>query len=143
MSATADALKPDYRQIFESTPLPMWIRVLLVEDEPSLLALDRTMLEELGYRVLAAETPSEALRLAGGAGEAIDLLLTDVILPEMSGRELAHRLAEARPGLRCVYMSGYTADVLAPNGHLEPGVRFLAKPFTMGDLAAKVRAALD
>ena len=127
----------------EHTPRGRGECVLLVEDEPSLLALDRTMLEELGYRVLAAETPSEALRLAGGAGEAIDLLLTDVILPEMSGRELAHRLAEARPGLRCVYMSGYTADVLAPNGHLEPGVRFLAKPFTMGDLAVKVRAALD
>ncbi|MEK7315010.1 MAG: PAS domain S-box protein [Candidatus Eisenbacteria bacterium] len=125
------------------TPRGRGERILLVEDEPSLLALDRTMLEELGYSVLAAETPSEALRLASGAGEAINLLLTDVILPEMSGRELAHRLTEVSPGLRCVYMSGYTADVLAPNGHLEPGVRFLAKPFTMGDLATKVRAALE
>jgi len=118
-------------------------RILLVEDEPSLLDLDRTMLEELGYMVLAAQTPQEALRLAGPGGESFDLLLTDVILPEMSGPELAHRLAEIRPGLRCVYMSGYSADVLAPNGNLDPGVRFLPKPFTMNALAAKVRAALE
>ena len=119
-------------------------RILLVEDEPSLLDLDRTMLEELGYEVVAAKTPGEALRLSCEEIAAVDLLLTDVILPEMSGRDLAQHLTKLKPGLRCVYMSGYTADVLtAPGGQLDPDVRFLPKPFTMSDLSMKVRAALD
>ncbi|MBI5017261.1 MAG: PAS domain S-box protein [Deltaproteobacteria bacterium] len=117
--------------------------VLLVEDEESILALGREILGQFGYCVLAAGTPEEALRLAGAHAGDIHLLVTDVVMPGMNGRELAARLTAARPGLRCLFVSGYSADVLARRGVLDEGVRLLEKPFRMRQLAEKVREALE
>jgi PAS domain S-box-containing protein len=117
--------------------------VLLVEDEPSILHLGERMLAGLGYTVLAAATADEALRLSAAYDGPIPLLLTDVVMPEMSGKDLAERLRAIRPALRCLYMSGYTASVIAHRGVLEEGVRFIQKPFMLQALAAKVRAVLD
>ncbi len=116
--------------------------VLLVEDEPSLLKLGKMILENLGYKVLTAGTPGEAIELAEKHAGKIDLLLTDVIMPEMNGRELANRLLSLYPHLKSLYMSGYTANVIAHHGVLDEGVHFLQKPFTPQSLAAKVREAL-
>jgi FixJ family two-component response regulator len=93
--------------------------------------------------VLSARTPGEAIRTAGEYSGAIDLLITDVIMPEINGKELANRLGAVRQGLRCLFMSGYMADVIANHGVLEQGVLFLQKPFTMKSLAEKVREALQ
>ena len=116
--------------------------ILLVEDEPALLNMTRMMLEQIGYRVLPAASPAEALRLAKRESGRIDLLMTDVIMPQMNGRDLGQVLAEEVPGLKRLFMSGYTADVIASHGILEPGVHFIAKPFTPAELAAKIREAL-
>ncbi len=117
--------------------------ILLVEDEPALLRMTRTMLEQIGYRVLPATSPAEALRLAKLESGRIDLLMTDVVMPQMNGRDLGQILAEEVPGLKRLFMSGYTADVIAPHGVLEPGVHFIAKPFTPLELAVKLREALS
>jgi CheY-like chemotaxis protein len=116
--------------------------VLLVEDEPALLALSQSMLERLGFEVLAAGRPGDALRLAAEHPKEIRLLITDVVMPEMNGRELAGRVQSLRPGLKTLYMSGYTADVIAHHGMLEEGVHFINKPVSRHDLAAKVLEAL-
>ena len=117
--------------------------VLVVEDEPSVLKLARRFLEDQGYRVLSTSVPAEALRLCEQHPETIHLLLTDVIMPEMNGPELAGRLRDIRPGLRVLYMSGYTADIIETQGRLAAGLPVLQKPFTHEDLARGVRAALD
>ncbi len=117
--------------------------VLVAEDEESILRLVEKVLEGLGYRVLSAGSPSEALALAEQHEGEIDLLLTDVIMPEMNGKELADRLATRHPGLRRLYMSGYTADVIAHRGVLSDATLFLQKPFSRRDIATKIRAALD
>jgi CheY-like chemotaxis protein len=117
--------------------------VLLVEDEPAVLAIARMILERLGYTVLAASTPGEAIRLAETHVGEIYLLITDVVMPEMNGRDLNLRLLAIRPKLKCLFMSGYTTDVIGHNGVLEAGVCFIQKPFSMGDLATKVRRTLD
>ncbi|MFO7697788.1 MAG: PAS domain S-box protein [Anaerolineae bacterium] len=117
--------------------------VLVVEDELSILRLARRMLESLGYTVLTAGTPGEARRLAEQHGGEIHLLITDLVMPEMTGKDLVERIIGARPRLRCLYMSGYTADVIAPFGVLEAEVRLLQKPFALHDLAVKVREALE
>ncbi|MDD5556747.1 MAG: PAS domain-containing protein [bacterium] len=116
--------------------------VLVVEDDEAILDLARRILEGLGYSVLAAGTPAEAIRVAGEHAGEIHLLLTDVILPEMNGRELAGRLAAIKPGIRCLYLSGYPSNVIARRGILEEGVHFIQKPFSVEALAAKVREAL-
>lgn len=117
--------------------------ILLVEDEAMILDIGRTMLEMLGYRVLAASTPGEALRLAREHRGDIHLLLTDVIMPEMNGRDLARQLLSLFPDVKRLFMSGYTADVIAHHGVLDEGVHFLQKPFTLETLTAKVRGALE
>ena len=117
--------------------------VLLVEDEPSILKLGKTMLEGLGYRVLTAGTPGEAIRLAEKHAGEIHLLMTDVVMPEMNGRDLAKRLLSLYPSLKRLFMSGYTANVIAHHGILDEGVYFIQKPFSIKDLAAKVSEALD
>ena len=117
--------------------------VLLVEDEPAILRLGRTMIERLGYTVLSAGTPGEAIRLAESNASAIRLLITDVVMPGMNGRELAERIMQIKPGLRCLFVSGYTSSIIAIRGVLDEGVRFLQKPFSMADLALKIRDALD
>ncbi|MBI4831763.1 MAG: PAS domain S-box protein, partial [Candidatus Lindowbacteria bacterium] len=117
--------------------------VLLVEDEGAILKLGEAILNGLGYTVLAARAPSHAIRLAGERTGDIHLLITDVVMPEMNGRELAERLSAIKPGLKCLYMSGYTANVIAHRGVLEEGVHFVQKPFSLEMLAAKVRETLD
>jgi PAS domain S-box-containing protein len=116
--------------------------VLVVEDEPAVLKLACRILRQLGYQVLAAESPGAALRLAEDFSGEIDLLITDVILPEMNGKELEVRIRKTRPAIRCLFMSGYTANVIAHRGLLDEGVQFIPKPFSVGDLAAKVRTVL-
>ncbi len=116
--------------------------ILLVEDEPSILIIGRRVLESLGYTVLTAGTPGEAVRLASGHAGEIHLLITDVIMPEMNGQDLAKCLLSLHPGLKRLFMSGYTADIIAHNGILEEGIHFLQKPFTREVLADKVRQAL-
>ena len=117
--------------------------VLLVEDNETILDLGKMMLERLGYTVLAAATTKDALRLAGDSSGNIDILITDVVMPEMNGRELVERLLAIQPGLKCLFMSGYTADVIANRGILDQGVNFIQKPFSVMELAVKVRDALS
>ncbi len=117
--------------------------ILLVEDEPAILSLTTRILRRLGYTVLAAATPGEALKLAAANADQIALLCTDVVMPEMSGLELAERLDEVCPGARRLFMSGYTANVISHRGILAEGIQFIQKPFTINSLGAKVRQTLD
>ena len=117
--------------------------VLLVEDNEVVLELCSRFLQGLGYKVLSARLPGEAIRVAGEYSGAIDLLITDVIMPEINGKQLADRLGAMRQGLRCLFMSGYMADVIANHGVLDKGVLFIQKPFTMKSLAEKIREALQ
>ncbi|OGP61655.1 MAG: hypothetical protein A2V65_04185, partial [Deltaproteobacteria bacterium RBG_13_49_15] len=117
--------------------------VLLVEDEESLLDLSKKLLKQLGYAVLSTTNPNKAIQLVEGHSGPIHLLVTDVIMPEMSGRDLCRRLISLCPGLKCLYISGYTADVISHHGTLEEGVHFLQKPFSQKALAVKIREALD
>jgi len=116
--------------------------VLLVEDELTILKMTTIMLQRQGYTVLAANTPGEALRLASDFAGIIHLLLTDVIMPEMNGRKLLNRLLSSHPEMKYLFMSGYTADIIATHGVLDEGVNFIPKPFTLKDLSTKIRAAL-
>jgi CheY-like chemotaxis protein len=117
--------------------------VLVVEDEDAVRKLAERMLKKAGYRVLDAANGGEALLLCEKRGGEIDLLLTDVVMPQMSGRELAERLAELCPKLRTLYMSGYTDNAILHHGVLDPGTRFISKPFSAADLTRKVREVLD
>ncbi|MBU8870975.1 MAG: PAS domain S-box protein [Gemmatimonadales bacterium] len=117
--------------------------VLLVEDEPAILNLTQRLLEGRGYSVLAASSPVEALNLADNHTGDIHLLLTDVIMPEMSGKDLANNLRSFFPNLKNLFMSGYTANVIAHHGVLDEGVVFIQKPFTSNELAAKVQESLN
>jgi CheY-like chemotaxis protein len=116
--------------------------VLVAEDQPEVRRLALLILKNNGYRLLEASGGPEALELSRRHAGPIDLLLTDVIMPEMTGRELADRLRESRPSIKVLYVSGYTADVIGREGVLEKGVDYLPKPFTPADLAAKVREVL-
>jgi DNA-binding NtrC family response regulator len=100
------------------------------------------MLEELGYRVLATRESSEAVRLTETHVEKIDLLMTDVVMPEMNGRELSERIVVIEPTIKCLFMSGYTSNVIAHQGVLDEGVSFIQKPFSLQALSSKVREAL-
>jgi CheY-like chemotaxis protein len=117
--------------------------ILLVEDNLPLREVTRRRLEERGYKVLQAENGEVALKKAAEYGEAIDLLLTDVVMPRLGGMGLAQRLGSLRPGLRVLYMSGYTDDKIVEHGALQEGVALLTKPFTRDQLANAVREALD
>lgn len=131
----------------EETPLAQNARgdesILLVEDELTMLDITTMMLEGLGYRVIAASTPSEAIRLAKEETGEIHLLICDVVLPEMNGRDLAKRLISLRPELSCLFMSGYAREIVAQQGILDEDVSFIPKPFSSRALAAKVRQMLD
>ncbi len=117
--------------------------VMLVEDEPAILKMGKGMLEKLGYTVLTAEKPDDALRLAEEYEGRIHLLITDVVMPEMNGRDLSAKLSDCSPGLKSIYMSGYTADVIAHHGVLDEDLHFIQKPFSIQDLAVKVREAIE
>ena len=117
--------------------------ILVVEDDESILNLSKMILENLGYTVLAAQTPVHAIHLVQEHSGELHLLITDVVMPEMNGRALAEQLGAIRANLKCLYMSGYTADVIAHRGILDEGVNFIQKPFGSDELAAKVRQVLD
>jgi len=117
--------------------------VLLVEDEEQVRIIARDILRGHGYRVLDARSPSEALALSAAYRDTIDLLVTDVIMPEMNGRMLSERLRVQRPELEVLFISGYTDKALDPEGVLAPGSAFLQKPITPDSLASAVRRLLD
>jgi two-component system cell cycle sensor histidine kinase/response regulator CckA len=133
-------------EIDASPPADQLVRgtetVLLVEDETQILELGRQILEKLGYRVLTACSPESALTLASEHQEPIQLLITDVVMPGMNGKELYRQLTASHPAMKCIYMSGYTADVIAHRGVLDHGVSFLQKPFTTRTLAESARQVL-
>ena len=124
-------------------PLSHGETVLVVEDEPSLLKLASMMLGELGYHVLAAGSPKQAIELAAQDDGKIRLLITDVVMPDMNGRGLANQLHTSYPAMKMLFMSGYTSDVIAHRGVLDEGVNFIPKPFSLRELAVKVKDALD
>ncbi len=117
--------------------------ILVAEDDDGVRAFIRTVLEGRGYRVIGAETADEAIQAAYHHDGPIDLLLTDVVMPGLSGIELAKRIVEIAPGLRVIFMSGYTENTIVHHGVLDPDVSFLAKPFSLDALAERVRAELD
>ncbi len=117
--------------------------ILLVEDETSLRKLSRHLLEMCGYQVLEAENGADAIRVSDDTKGQIDLLLTDVVMPGMSGRSVADELLKKRPGMRVLFMSGYTGQTVGQHGVLAEGSFFLQKPFTRDTLATKLRQALD
>jgi PAS domain S-box-containing protein len=117
--------------------------ILVVEDDGAILALAEKFLLGLGYKVLTAQSPEEAIKLSNHYSGKVHLLITDVVLPKMNGKDLAHRILVQRPSTKCLFMSGYTANVIAHRGVLDEGVRFIQKPFSLNDLASKVRGALE
>jgi CheY-like chemotaxis protein len=117
--------------------------ILVVEDESPLLNVTQRMLERRGYNVLTANTPGQAIQVAREHAGNIDLLITDVVMPEMNGRDLAKNILSLYPRAKPLFMSGYTADVIAHQGVLDEGVFFIQKPFSARDLAATVRQVLD
>ena len=117
--------------------------ILVVEDETSILRMISEMLELNGYNLLTASTPSDAIHLAETTEADIHLLITDVIMPEMNGRDLARRFLTVHPGAKRLFMSGYTADVITRHGVLDEGIDFIQKPFTTQGLLTKVRDMLD
>jgi len=136
--ATQVAAPVDYRKVEPGTET-----ILLVEDEANLRYLARQYLEKQGYRVIEAADGAVAMQIAVAHEATIHLLLTDVIMPGMNGRELAQRISEIRPNVKILYMSGYTENVIGHNGMLDAGVRLLQKPFNLRDLKSKVREVLD
>ena len=117
--------------------------VLLVEDEEPVRNITTLLLETLGYRVLGAENGQDALRLFEASREKIDLLMTDVVMPDLSGREVAEALRAQDPGLKVLFQSGYTDDTVVRWGVLHAEVTFLKKPITLDVLARKIREVLD
>ena len=117
--------------------------ILVVEDEEQLLDLSKSSLELYDYTVLTAKSPGDAIVLCERTSGKIDLLITDVVMPGMNGKELKDRLEALRPGMKVIFMSGYTADVVAHRGILDASVNFLQKPFTPLALARKVREVLN
>lgn len=117
--------------------------ILLVEDEPSILNMGSKILEKLGYSVFKANTTIDAIQIAENHASEINLLITDVVMPEMNGKDLAELLIRINPKIKLLFMSGYTANVIAGHGVLEEGVCFIQKPFSRKDFAIKVREALD
>jgi CheY-like chemotaxis protein len=117
--------------------------ILLVEDEEALLNLCQETLEQMGYTVLATDSPTEALSIAADHKGDIQLLMTDIVMPEMNGLELADKLISEHPGIRCLYVSGYTTDIFFPKGEVEEEVHFLQKPFTKKDLKNMLRKILS
>jgi CheY-like chemotaxis protein len=137
-SATEVATPAEVRKVEPGTET-----ILLVEDEANLRYLARQFLEKQGYKVIDAADGAVAMQIAVAHDGVIHMLLTDVIMPGMNGRELAQRVCEIRPNVQVLYMSGYTENVIGHNGTLDAGVRLLQKPFTLRDLKTKVREVLD
>lgn len=124
-------------------PTPGTETLLVVEDDAAILDLTTRHLSRLGYTLLTASSPNDALRIARTASTPIHMLVTDVIMPDMNGRQLAEQIIDRHPDIRCLYISGYSADIIAPNGIVEDGIHFLQKPFSMSTLATRIRTILD
>ena len=138
----------DVRAIPDVEPIPEISRmgqetILLVEDEPMVLSLSASVLQRLGYRVIVARSPAEALRMAESDAQTIQLLVTDVVMPGMNGKDLSEILLGQRPQMRVLYISGFTADDVARRGVVNTGATILRKPFTPDELAGAVREVLD
>ncbi len=138
----AGEAEPAEAEIADEPARGMGETILLVEDEPKIIKMGKMMLENLGYRVLTAETQHLAVDLTREHAGKINLLMIDVIMPEMNGRDLAEKLQGLNPDLKILFMSGYTANVIAHHGVLDKGVHFIQKPFSRKELAEKVREAL-
>lgn len=117
--------------------------VLVVEDNETILTLITNALKRLGYNVLSAGDGPTALEQFGASPDSIDILVTDVMMPRMSGRDLATRLTALRPSIKVLYASGYTQDITSRHGVFEPDVNFIQKPYTPHGLAARIRQLLD
>ncbi len=117
--------------------------ILVVEDEVAILDMTAKMIRQMGYTVLTASSPGDALRMARMHTGKIQLLITDVVMPEMNGRDLARKVTDLHPEIKRLFMSGYTADVIAHSGMINTGVHFLQKPFSGNELAAQIRSVLD
>ena len=134
----------DHAPDIQAEPVPEGHETLLVvEDEPAILKMTKMMLEMSGYTVLTAATPGQAMAAAQNHKGKIHLLLTDVVMPEMTGQDLAERLTAQFPEIKVVFMSGYTADVIARHGILDDHVQFVQKPFSRAELAVKIRQTLQ
>ena len=136
-----DAVSDDTQHKMRAVP-PGSETILLVEDEPAILNMIASALNKSGYNVLKANTPDEAIQFAV-ENSKIDLMLTDVIMPSMNGRKLAELTMNRHSSMQCIYMSGYTADVIAHHGVLDDNINFISKPFTMRTLLGKIRSVLD
>jgi CheY-like chemotaxis protein len=141
--AGATPASPSPETVPASSPVGGQETLLIVEDEPMILEMASLALEPLGYRILTAPDGPSALAAAGTHDGPIHLLVTDVIMPRMGGRELASRLQALRPGIRVLYASGYTDEAVDVQGVLEDGIQFLQKPYTPPILAARIREVLD
>jgi CheY-like chemotaxis protein len=117
--------------------------ILVVEDEEAVRNLAKRILSDVGYKVLAAASGGEALLICERYPGAVHLVLTDVVMPQMNGKDLAERLVKLYPTLRVLFMSGYTDDAIGDHGVLDPGTHFIAKPFNAADLTRVVREFLD
>jgi len=117
--------------------------ILLVEDDQAILKMTKMMLERVGYSVLSASKPDEAIEIANKYSGQIHLFITDVVMPEMNGRDLSKNILSIYPNLKTLFMSGYTANVIAHHGVLDEGVNFIQKPFSREQISVKVRELLD
>jgi len=138
-----DADVSDKKQNEEALPKGCGETILVLEDEAVVLDLTRIMLERMGYNVITASRPGEAMEVAKAHSGKIDLLLSDIIMPEMNGREFAEQLNDLYPDIKTLFMSGYTENVIAHHTILDNGLHFIEKPFSMYKLAAKVRELLS
>lgn len=141
-------LDDEYAEISEEPQVPHELprgneTILLVEDSDMVRRLVNSMLEMLGYRVITAAHPEDGIKKAAEHRERIDLLLTDVVMPGMNGRELYNRLESGMPGLKVIYMSAYTNDVIVHHGIVDENIHFISKPFTLAVMADRIRGALD
>jgi DNA-binding NtrC family response regulator len=117
--------------------------ILVVEDESSLLGLITKMLEEEKYIVISTSSPKAAIHLATNSGGKIDLLITDVLMPEMNGKDLRLKITEVCPNVKSIFMSGYTEDVISENGLIDKNLNFIQKPFSQKDFFILIRKVLD
>tara|TARA_B100000609_G_scaffold100677_1_gene80153 strand:+ start:193 stop:615 length:423 start_codon:yes stop_codon:yes gene_type:complete len=134
---------PHEPAITDSSDVPRdQVTIVLVDDEALILSLGAEMLQHLGYQVLSANSPEKAIRLAESHNGTVDLLVTDVVMPDMDGKELADIMCKRFPSLKVIFMSGYTSEEIASQGVTTGDVHFMQKPFAVADLGAKVREVL-
>ena len=143
MSSAAAFKTGEYKVIPKGEQIRGSETILLVEDEEAVRDLTSRILEKRGYRVIPAQDGREAMEIAAREAEHIDLVLTDIVMPGMNGRGLVERLGGVRPGIKSLYMSGYTDDDIVRRGFIEPSKAFLQKPFTSEALLQTVRKVLD